>query len=204
MTLKNFGHIIGIIVLIFFIASFFIGIKIDSNFVDIASSPYGLFTYLIVTMLTAFVPSLVTLPMVTTATLIWGPWIASVTAIIGWMFGSAFEYYVAYYAMNSISRWFGDKKKVAEKIARLQGTLGIWKIIVARWLFPPFIFGLVKINFRHFMLASFLSYIPLAAGGVLGGELLRDQYKQIQPLLLGASFALLIFTIDYFFVKKEK
>lgn len=202
--MRTAKHIIGVVILVFFVASFFIGIDIDPNFTDIAASPYGLFSYLIITILTAFIPSLATLPVVTTATFIWGPWIAGGTAIVGWTIGSVVEYYAAYYAIDGLMRFFNGGEKAKKRMAYVKEALTFWRVFVARLFIPPFIFGLVKTKFSHYFWASILAYVPLAAAGVVGGELLKGQLEEIQPLLLGGAFALLILTIDYFFVKRDE
>ncbi len=199
--MRYFWHILGITILGLFVASFFIGLKINPEFADIASSPYGLFTYFVITVLTAFIPSLATLPVVTTATLIWGPWIAGSMAVLGWTIGSIIEYYATYYAMDLFINWF-RKEKLKDKIGRVKNALKFWQVFVARLFIPPFVFGLVKTKFSHYFWASILAYIPLATGGVIGGELLKGRLEEIQPLFLGAAFILLIFTIDFLFVKK--
>ena len=200
--MRYFRHIIGVLILVFFVASFFIGLRINPSFTDIANSPYGLFTYLIITILTAFIPSVATIPVVTTATFIWGPWIAGVTAVIGWTIGSIVEYYAALYAIEHLIKWFnGDR--LGKKIQRVRDALSFWKLVIVRTFIPPFVFGLVGTKFSHYIWASIIVYIPLAAAGAVGGELLKNHLEQIQPLLLGGALILLIFTIDFLFASQE-
>lgn len=195
-------HVTGIAILVFFIASFFIGLELDPAFTDIAHSPYGLFSYFIITALTAFIPSLTTLPVVATATFIWGPWVAGIFAILGWTIGSIIEYSIAYFAISSFGSKI-DNSALDRKIERVRESAKLWPMIVARLFAPPFVFGLVRINAKKFILVSFLVYIPLAAAGVTGGQLLKGQLEEARNLLIGGSLILFIFAIDFLFSKKK-
>lgn len=200
--MRLFLHIVAILILGLFIASFFIGLKTDPSYIDIIRSPYGLFTYFIVTTLTVFIPSLVTLPIVTTATLIWGPWLAGSIAVVGWTIGGLIEYAAAYFAMNKLVRW-GNGQAIEEKIIRVKRSVKFWQLIIARAFVPAFIFGLVKTKLYDFTWASIFAYVPLAVVGVTSGEFILKPYlDQIQPLLVGAALVLLIFTLDFLFTKK--
>lgn len=197
-----FRHLLAFAILAFFVVSFFIGVKVDPSFIDIARSPYGLFTYFIITALTFFIPSMVTLPIVTTATIIWGPWLAGGLAVAGWTIGGVIEYYAAVFTMGSVKR-FVNGPELEQKLARVRSSVNFWQLSFARLFVPAFIFGLARTQMGEFILSSFLAYIPLALIGVGSGAILRPYYDNIQPLLLGGALVLLIFTLDYFFARRE-
>ncbi len=195
-------HALAFAILAFFIISFFIGIKIDPSFIDIARSPYGLFTYFVICSITFFMPSLITLPIVTTATIIWGPWLAGSIAILGWTIRGLVEYYAAVFTVGSVKLLFSGVD-LEKKMEMVRSSINFWQLSIARVFVPPFIFGLARTNINAFILSSFVAYLPLAALGVGSGEILRPYYEQIQPLILGAALVVLIFTLDWFFARRE-
>jgi uncharacterized membrane protein YdjX (TVP38/TMEM64 family) len=195
-------HVLAIAIIGFFIASFFVGMTIDPSYVEIARSPYGLFTYVIVTLAAAFIPALATVPIVITATIIWGPWVAGLIALIGWTLGGFIQYAAGYFAVNTIFKW--TPSTLERKIEKVSRAVKFWQVLVARLVIPSFIFGVVRTKFSHFAYASLIDYVPLVALGTASGELLRPYYEEIQPLITGAAFIVLILTIDYFFVRKEQ
>ena len=200
-TKLTWRHVLPLLVLGFFVASFFIGRAVDPSYIEIARSPYGLFTYFVVTMLTAFIPSMATLPIVFTATVIWGPWLAGLVAISGWTIGAIIEYGAAYYSISTMLKWF-EAGRLNEKIDRLRRSVNFWQVLVARLFIPPFVFGIVKTDFKQFIITSILAYVPLAAAGVGGGTFLAAYIDNIQPLIVGAAFVLLIFSIDFLFARR--
>ena len=109
-------------------------------------------------------------------------------------------------AVNSLSGFLSNERttKIGRKMKIVTGAMNLWQLFIARLLVPPFIFGMLKISPARFITISILTYIPLAIGGVIGGQLLKDQLEQIQPLIIGGAFILLIFTLDFIFVDKEE
>jgi uncharacterized membrane protein YdjX (TVP38/TMEM64 family) len=157
-------YTLGFAILAFFVGSFFIGLKIDPSFADIARSPYGLFSYFIITALTAFIPSMITLPLVTTATIIWGGWLAGAVAVAGWTIGGVIEYFAARFAVDSILMLFdGNKENMEKKLTRVRESINFWQLALARMFIPAFVFGLAKTKIKPFLATSIIAYIPLAA-----------------------------------------
>jgi uncharacterized membrane protein YdjX (TVP38/TMEM64 family) len=202
-ALQLFRHIVSLAFVGFFVLSFFIGATVDPSFVDIARNPYGLFAYALITMMAVFVPSFTTVPVVITATIIWGPWIAGSIALVGWTVAGIAEYSAGYLAKQSIVELVNGGNNLEKKVERVRGHLSLWQIIVARAVVPSFIFGMVRVRFSHYALATVINFIPWAVGSVLFGELIKPYFDEIRPWILGIAFIIAIFIIDYFFIKKE-
>src|SRR5688572_6247875 len=95
-ALQLFRHIVALAFVGFFILSFFIGASLDSAYIDAARSPFGLFAYFIICASVVFIPSFITIPVVVTATIIWGPYWAASIALAGWTVAGILEYGAGY------------------------------------------------------------------------------------------------------------
>jgi len=196
-------HTLALTLVGFFVISFFVGSTINPEFVDVARNPYGLFAYFIICAAAVFVPSFTTIPVVVTATFIWGPWIAGSVALIGWTIAGMLEYGAGYFAKQSIIDFLKGGNNLEEKIERAKQKVNFWHLIGARVVVPSFIFGMVRVNFIKYLLVTMLVFIPWAVGGAVGGELIRPYYERVRPWIIGTALIILLFVIDYFFIKKE-
>lgn len=202
-ALKIFRHAVALTFIGFFLVSFFVGATIDPEFVDIARSPYGLFAYVLITMLPVFVPSFTTIPVVLTATFIWGPWIAGVIALFGWTIAGIVEYSAGYFAKDSIISFVNGGNNLEKKVDRVSGNISFWQLAIARSFVPSFIFGMVKVDFNRYIWVTLVNFIPLAAISVISGELIKPFFEQLRPWIMGLALIIMLFVIDYFFIKKD-
>ena len=82
--IQLFRHAVALAFVGFFVVSFFVGSSFNPEFIEIARSPFGLFAYFIIVSAVVFIPSFTTVPVVVTATIIWGPYVAGAIALAGW------------------------------------------------------------------------------------------------------------------------
>ena len=200
--LRYLRHVIALLLVGFFVASFFVGSYFNPQFVEIARSPYGLFAYFIITAAAVFVPSFLTIPAVVTATIIWGPWTAALVALLGWTTAGVIEYSAGYFAKDTIMKIMGSAAQ--NKIDRVRGSITFVQFVLARTIVPSFIFGITRAKFWWFVLATIIVFIPWAIVGTLGGTLLRPYYAEARPLLLGLALLLLAVLLDLLFSKQKK
>ncbi len=202
-ALQIVRHTVALVFVGFFVVSFFVGATFNPEFVDIARSPYGLFAYFIITAMAIFIPSFTTIPVVVTATFIWGPWVAGSVALVGWTLAGILEYGAGYYAKQSIIELFKGGNNLDAKIEKMKEKMNLWHLIAARTVVPSFIFGMVRVNFWRYVLVTLLVFIPWAAGGAIGGELIRPYFERVRPWIIGLALVILLFVIDYFFIRRE-
>ena len=202
-ALQIIRHTVALVFVGFFIASFFIGATLNPEFIDIAKSPYGLFAYFIITSAAIFIPSFTTLPLVITATFIWGPWLAGTVALVGWTIAGIGEYAAGYYAKDSILTLVGGGNNLDEKIEKMKEKMNFWHLIIARTVVPSFIFGIVRASFWRYVWATVIVFIPWAAAGAIGGELIKPYIERVRPWIIGLALIIALFVIDYFFIKRD-
>ena len=201
--IQLFRHAVALAFVGFFVVSFFVGSSFNPEFIEIARSPFGLFAYFIIVSAVVFIPSFTTVPVVVTATIIWGPYVAGAIALAGWTIAGLLEYAAGYFAKNSIVEIVEGGNNLEEKIERVTGRLSLWQVILARSVVPSFIFGMVRVRFRNYLIATIINFLPWAVASVLFGELLRPFFERIRPWIFALAFVIAIFVIDYFFIKRD-
>lgn len=128
---------------------------------------YGIFFYVIITILSVVLAPLNTLFLLPIATAIWGPLVAAFLSIIGWTLGALVAYFLARVFGHPLVIRFANLKRIDEISRALpKRNIFIW-IVLARMALPvdilSYALGLfIVIPYRTYALATLIGVSPFA------------------------------------------
>ncbi|MBE9504716.1 MAG: TVP38/TMEM64 family protein [Proteobacteria bacterium] len=172
---------------------------------------FGAWGPIVFMLIYAIAPSLFLpgLPITVVAGLAFGPFYGTLYTIIGATIGASLAFLVArYFARAQIENLVSGKLKAIDEGVEKKG----WIFVAITRLIPLFpfnllnyAFGLTKVKFSHFVIASFIFMLPGTAAYVIFSSSILDVLKgQISPELIIGLVLLLIVSVIPLIYKKYK
>ena len=134
---------------------------------------YGLLGLFIVNILSSSILPIPSEPAIILATATYGPYITLFVTLIGAMIGSITSYIVGYTGLRLLI--FRRDKEKEPKSKKWLEKYGLWSLIIVQWV--PFIgdplmvlMGMIKIDFKKFLIFLFIGELIKAVGVILLGE----------------------------------
>lgn len=170
---------------------------------------FGAWGPLVFILIYAIAPSLFLpgLPITVAAGLAFGPLYGTIYALIGATIGASFAFLIArYFARAQIENLLSKKLRTINEGVEKKG----WIFVAFTRLIPLFpfnllnyAFGLTKIKFSHFVIASFIFMLPGCAAYAIFSSSIFDIMKgQISTeLIIGVILILTIFTLPLIYKK---
>ena len=171
--------------------------------------PWGPVAYILIYSITPslFLPGL---PVTMVGGLAFGPIYGTILALIGATIGASIAFLVArYFARNQIEGLVKGKLKSIDEGVEKKG----WIFVAVTRLIPLFpynllnyAFGLTKIKFTHYVLASFIFMLPGTAAFVFFSSSLLDllKGKVSAELIIGIILIILVSAIPIIYNKMKK
>lgn len=171
--------------------------------------PWGPLVYILVYSITPslFIPGL---PVTIAAGLAFGPVYGTVFALLGATIGASIAFLIArYFARNHIEELLKGKLKKIDDGVEKKG----WIFVAITRLIPVFpfnllnyAFGLTKIKFSHYAIASFVFMFPATAAYVVFSSSLFDILKgEISPeLIIGIVLIAVVSSIPIIYSRRKQ
>lgn len=149
------------------------------------------------------------LPITVAAGLVFGPFYGTLYTIIGATIGASLAFLVArYFARTQIENLVSGKLKVIDEGVEKKG----WIFVAITRLIPLFpfnflnyAFGLTRVKFSHFVIASFIFMLPGTAAYVVFSSSILDVLNgQISPELVVGLVLIVVVSVIPLIYKKYK
>lgn len=166
--LKLWGFL-GIVVLMvaFLLLSYFVQSNIGFFEKFIIGNVWGLVVYFFLNVLGVVVAPIAVIPLIVVVTKMWGPVVAAVFTLIGWIVGAAIAFWIARRFGVPIVRRFISMKELYRFEERFSLLNSFWGIVFLRMIVPVEIlsYGLglfSRVGFWKYIAASFVGLFPVA------------------------------------------
>jgi uncharacterized membrane protein YdjX (TVP38/TMEM64 family) len=165
----------------------------------------GIFIFFGISVLAVLVSPLSSVPIVPSATLAWGGLITLGLLVPAWMVGAVFAYYIGAYSREKIIRRFVSFEKVEYYKKRISPRTQFWLVLLFRIAVPSelagYTLGIVRYDFKKYLLATFLVELPVALVVIYSSSfLLSGRLLIFSEIIIGA---ILVFYIAYLILKKQ-
>ncbi len=159
---------------------------------------WGVIVYISLEMVSIVVVPVTTIVLIPLAVDFFGPFLAAIYSIIGWLMGGALAFSLARNLGRPIIEKFFNVKDVGKYRKYISEDIGFWTVVLLRLLLPvdilSYALGLFSvISFRRYMLATLIGITPFAFIFTYTGQaLIMGQYGGAAILAI-VSVVILVF-----------
>ncbi|EKD58478.1 MAG: hypothetical protein ACD_56C00116G0011 [uncultured bacterium] len=143
---------------------------------------WGVIVYISLEIVSIVVVPVTTIVLVPLAVDFFGPFLAAIYSIIGWLMGGALAFLIARHFGRPIVKKLFNIKEIEKYRKYISEDIGFWTVVLLRLLLPvdilSYALGLFSIiSFRRYMLATLIGITPFAfIFSYTGQALIMGQY----------------------------
>ncbi len=146
---------------------------------------WGVIVYISLEIVSIVVVPVTTIVLVPLAVDFFGPFLAAIYSIIGWLMGGALAFLIARHFGRPIVKKLFNIKEIEKYRKYISEDIGFWTVVLLRLLLPvdilSYALGLFSvISFRRYMLATLIGITPFAfIFAYTGQALIMGQYGEV-------------------------
>ncbi|MBI5079636.1 VTT domain-containing protein [Candidatus Wolfebacteria bacterium] len=208
---KNIIILVGIIFLIIVLNLFPAIANLTQENIDLfakkASSNPALMMFLFVALaafsaMLSFFSSVIFVPVAIVA---WGEFATAFLLLVGWLIGGLMAYFAAYlYGPPLVKKIIGDEK-FNHHTEYLLTRSKLWMIILFRLTIPSevadYLLGLIKYPFSRYILAAFITELPIAVvSSYAGNAFIKQDFFSV---IFYATIAIIILALFGYFSRRK-
>ena len=165
----------------------------------------GIFIFLLLSAFSALLSPLSSLPLIPSAMVAWGQGWTLFFLLFGWMIGGVLGWVIGNVAGQKVIRKYSSFEKIEYYKNKLSTKKQFWIVLVFRLAVPSeitgFTLGILKYNFRKYLIATFISELPFAFLAVYSGIALVD--GDIFIFIILVFFTLIIISAMSLYLKNQ-
>ncbi len=196
MYTKNKSAFITILIIVFFLLSSYLS-HLYSNILNemiLLKGITGVSMYFLITTLAVVVAPVSTLPLLPLAVTLWGPGLAAIVSIIGWLVGAGLAFGIARRFGQGLVYKFINPRNIKKWDTAFPKQNLFWFVVLARFVLPidiiSYVVGLfTTMSWLPYLIATFIGITPFAFIFAYGSEL---------PISLQAAIGLMVLLLVIF------
>lgn len=167
----------------------------------------GGFIFFAISILAVLISPFSSVPLVPSAVLAWGNWLTLILLLPAWIVGGILAYYLGSYSREKIIRHFISFEKVEHYRKSISFRTQFWLVLLFRLAVPSevagYTLGIVRYEFKKYLLATFLAELPVALLVVYSSSvLLQGKVTMFVAVIIAA--AAILYLAYFLFQKKIK
>jgi len=187
------------------IAAFFYKLADFFKILAEKNGPLAMLIFFILSMLSAMFMPLSNVPLVPFASMIWGNKITFILLLTGWLIGDIVSYVIGWFAGYPLVEKLIFFKNIQKYRRHLNPESEFSIVLLVRLVMPAeipgYLLGIFKYHFGKYMIATFLSELPVAIITVFISEAVLQKKIALSISLMVAL--ILIFAISYSILMKN-
>lgn len=167
----------------------------------------GGFIFFIISVMAVLISPFSSVPFAPSAVLAWGNWPTLALLLPAWLVGGIFAYLLGSYSREKVIRYFISFEKVEYYKKSISSRTQFWLVFLFRLAVPSevagYTLGIVRYEFKKYLLATFLAELPVALLVVYSSSvLLQGKVMAFGAVIIAA--AAILYLAYFLFQKKIK